>query len=57
MTSIVAKWQSLTKKEKTEGEGKKMGEGNAEQTDNKNEVPGNNGYTTYFYFFLFLSVL
>ncbi|XP_044210403.1 nucleolar pre-ribosomal-associated protein 1 isoform X1 [Thunnus albacares] len=40
MTSIVAKWQSLTKKEKTEGEGKTTkNEGSAEQTDAKNEDP------------------
>ena len=45
MTSIVAKWQSLTKKEKTEGEGKTTkNEGSAEQTDTKNEDPGNNSY-------------
>ncbi|XP_054454141.1 nucleolar pre-ribosomal-associated protein 1 [Anoplopoma fimbria] len=36
MTSIVAKWQSLSKKEKTDGEEKKTKtEGSAEQTDNK----------------------
>ena len=47
MTSIVAKWQSLSKKEKTEGEGKTTkNEGSAEQTDTKNEAPGNNGYCT-----------
>ncbi|CAK6968909.1 nucleolar pre-ribosomal-associated protein 1 [Scomber scombrus] len=40
MTSIVAKWQSLSKKEKTEGEGKTTkNEGSAEQTDTKNEAP------------------
>uniref|UniRef100_A0A3B4UFA2 URB1 ribosome biogenesis homolog n=1 Tax=Seriola dumerili TaxID=41447 RepID=A0A3B4UFA2_SERDU len=40
MTSIVAKWQSLSKKEKTSGEEKKAKtEGSGEQTDNKNEVP------------------
>ncbi|KAL7400418.1 hypothetical protein ABVT39_012092 [Epinephelus coioides] len=40
MTSIVAKWQSLSKKEKTDGEEKQTKtEGSAEQTDNKNEVP------------------
>ncbi|XP_039986899.1 nucleolar pre-ribosomal-associated protein 1 [Xiphias gladius] len=41
MTSIVAKWQSLSKKEKMDGEEKKAKtEGSAEQTDNKNEAPG-----------------
>ncbi|XP_034405157.1 nucleolar pre-ribosomal-associated protein 1 isoform X2 [Cyclopterus lumpus] len=36
ITSIVAKWQLLSKKEKTDGEGKKTNsEGSAEQTDNK----------------------
>ncbi|XP_031719530.1 nucleolar pre-ribosomal-associated protein 1 isoform X1 [Anarrhichthys ocellatus] len=36
ITSIVAKWQSLSKKEKTDGEEKKTKtEGSAEQTDNK----------------------
>ncbi|KAG7243058.1 hypothetical protein INR49_016433 [Caranx melampygus] len=40
MTSIVSKWQSLSKKEKTSGEEKKAKtEGSSEQTDNKNEVP------------------
>ncbi|XP_059187700.1 nucleolar pre-ribosomal-associated protein 1 isoform X2 [Centropristis striata] len=40
MTSIVAKWQSLSKKEKMDGEEKKTKtEGRAEQTDDKNEVP------------------
>ncbi|XP_042342998.1 nucleolar pre-ribosomal-associated protein 1 [Plectropomus leopardus] len=40
MTSIVAKWQSLSKKEKTDGEEKQTRtEGSAVQTDNKNEVP------------------
>ncbi|KAM7399033.1 hypothetical protein PAMP_018327 [Pampus punctatissimus] len=39
MTSIVAKWQSLTKKEKTEAEGKTTkNEGSAEQTETTNEV-------------------
>ncbi|XP_037631816.1 nucleolar pre-ribosomal-associated protein 1 isoform X2 [Sebastes umbrosus] len=41
MTSIVAKWQSLSKKEKTDGEEKKTKtEGSAEQTDKQNEVQG-----------------
>ena len=41
MTSIVAKWQSLSKKEKTEGEDKKTKtEGSSEKTDNKKEEPG-----------------
>ncbi|XP_035477550.2 nucleolar pre-ribosomal-associated protein 1 isoform X1 [Scophthalmus maximus] len=40
MTSIVAKWQSLSKKEKMDCEGNKTKEaGSAEQTDDKNEVP------------------
>ncbi|KAI3354092.1 hypothetical protein L3Q82_018642 [Scortum barcoo] len=40
MTSIVAKWQSLSKKEKTDGEDKKTKtEGRAEQMNNKNEAP------------------
>ncbi|XP_040902942.1 nucleolar pre-ribosomal-associated protein 1 [Toxotes jaculatrix] len=40
MTSIVAKWQSLSKKEKTGGEEKKTKtEASAEQTADKNEVP------------------
>ncbi|TMS07347.1 Nucleolar pre-ribosomal-associated protein 1 [Larimichthys crocea] len=40
MTSIVAKWQSLSKKEKTNGEEKvTKPEGSAPQTDNKNEMP------------------
>ncbi|XP_035010769.2 nucleolar pre-ribosomal-associated protein 1 [Hippoglossus stenolepis] len=40
MTSIVAKWQSLSKKEKTEGEDKKTKtEGSSEKTDNKKEEP------------------
>uniref|UniRef100_A0A8D3C091 Nucleolar pre-ribosomal-associated protein 1 n=1 Tax=Scophthalmus maximus TaxID=52904 RepID=A0A8D3C091_SCOMX len=39
MTSIVAKWQSLSKKEKMDCEGNKTKEaGSAEQTDDKNEV-------------------
>lgn len=47
MTSIVAKWQSLSKKEKTNGEEKvTKTEGSAPQTDNKNEMPGNNIYRT-----------
>ncbi|KAL3057633.1 hypothetical protein OYC64_007984 [Pagothenia borchgrevinki] len=40
MTSIVSKWQSLSKKEKTDGDEKKTKtEEVAEQTTNKNEVP------------------
>ncbi|XP_034557046.1 nucleolar pre-ribosomal-associated protein 1 [Notolabrus celidotus] len=40
MTSIVSKWQSISKKEKTDGDEKKnKSEGSAEQTDNKNESP------------------
>ncbi|XP_029302759.1 nucleolar pre-ribosomal-associated protein 1 isoform X2 [Cottoperca gobio] len=40
MTSIVSKWQSLSKKEKTDAEEKKTKtEGSAEQTDNENKVP------------------
>ncbi|KAI4816002.1 hypothetical protein KUCAC02_006121, partial [Chaenocephalus aceratus] len=40
MTSIVSKWQSLSKKEKTDGDEKKTTtEGVTEQTTNKNEVP------------------
>ncbi|XP_070761902.1 nucleolar pre-ribosomal-associated protein 1 [Enoplosus armatus] len=40
MTSVVAKWQSLSKKEKTDGEEKKTKtEGSADKTDNKNQVP------------------
>ncbi|KAG8001883.1 Nucleolar pre-ribosomal-associated protein 1 [Nibea albiflora] len=40
MTSIVSKWQSLSKKEKTNGEEKvTKTEGSAPQTDNKNEMP------------------
>ncbi|XP_070685256.1 nucleolar pre-ribosomal-associated protein 1 [Pempheris klunzingeri] len=40
ITSIVAKWQSLSKKEKMEGEEKKTKtEGKAQQTENKNEAP------------------
>nr|XP_046245595.1 nucleolar pre-ribosomal-associated protein 1 [Scatophagus argus] len=40
MTSIVAKWQSLSKKEKANGEGKKTkSEGSAAQTDDKNQMP------------------
>ncbi|TKS80797.1 Nucleolar pre-ribosomal-associated protein 1 URB1 ribosome biogenesis 1 -like protein [Collichthys lucidus] len=40
MTSIVAKWQSLSKKEKTHVEEKvTKTEGSAPQTDNKNEMP------------------
>uniref|UniRef100_A0A8C9ZSW6 URB1 ribosome biogenesis homolog n=1 Tax=Sander lucioperca TaxID=283035 RepID=A0A8C9ZSW6_SANLU len=39
ITSIVSKWQSLSKKEKTDSEeNKAKTEGSAEQTDNKNEV-------------------
>lgn len=43
MTSVVAKWQSLTKKEKTDGEDKKSKkEANAAATtDGKSEAPGN----------------
>ncbi|TDH14693.1 hypothetical protein EPR50_G00022920 [Perca flavescens] len=40
ITSIVSKWQSLSKKEKTDGEEKKAKtEGSVEQTDNKNKGP------------------
>ncbi|KAF7653300.1 hypothetical protein LDENG_00084810 [Lucifuga dentata] len=40
MTTIVAKWQSLTKKEKTEDKGAKAKkEGSADSGDNKTEVP------------------
>ncbi|XP_032363230.1 nucleolar pre-ribosomal-associated protein 1 [Etheostoma spectabile] len=40
ITSIVSKWQSLSKKEKMDGEEKTAKiEGSAEQTDNKNEAP------------------
>nr|XP_019943993.1 PREDICTED: nucleolar pre-ribosomal-associated protein 1 isoform X2 [Paralichthys olivaceus] len=40
MTSIVAKWQSLSKKEKTEGGDKKTKtEGSTEKMDNKKEEP------------------
>ncbi|GAA6232726.1 nucleolar pre-ribosomal-associated protein 1 [Lates japonicus] len=40
IASIVSKWQSLSKKGKTDGEEKKTEtEGSAEQTDDKNEVP------------------
>ncbi|KAM6988691.1 nucleolar pre-ribosomal-associated protein 1 isoform 2-T2 [Tautogolabrus adspersus] len=40
MTGIVSKWQSISKKEKTDGEEKKnRTKGGAEQTDNKNEAP------------------
>lgn len=45
MTSVVAKWQSLSKKEKTDDEEKKTKA--EEQTENKNEVPGNNIYDTH----------
>lgn len=48
MTSIVSKWQLLSKKEKTSSEEKKAKtEESAEQTDNKNEVPGNNICSTF----------
>lgn len=53
MTSIVAKWQSLSKKDMTGGEEKKTKtEGGAEQRDNKSEVPGNNIYSTCILFSL-----
>uniref|UniRef100_A0A8C4IF92 Nucleolar pre-ribosomal-associated protein 1 n=1 Tax=Dicentrarchus labrax TaxID=13489 RepID=A0A8C4IF92_DICLA len=40
MTSIVAQWQSLSKKEKINGEEKKTKtQGSAAQTDDKNEMP------------------
>ncbi|XP_065816652.1 nucleolar pre-ribosomal-associated protein 1 isoform X2 [Labrus bergylta] len=40
MTGIVSKWQSISKKEKTDGEDKKnRTKGGAEETDNKNEAP------------------
>uniref|UniRef100_A0A665V0P4 URB1 ribosome biogenesis homolog n=1 Tax=Echeneis naucrates TaxID=173247 RepID=A0A665V0P4_ECHNA len=39
MTSIVAKWQSLSKKEKTVEEKKSKTIGDTEQMDSKNEVP------------------
>ncbi|KAM9852858.1 nucleolar pre-ribosomal-associated protein 1 [Aulostomus maculatus] len=40
MTSVVAKWQSLTKKDKTGGEGKTTtNEKNVEQMDNNKEAP------------------
>lgn len=49
MTSIVSKWQSLSKKEKTDGDEKKTEtEGVTVQTTNKNEVPGNNTCITCF---------
>lgn len=52
MTSIVAKWQSLSKKEITGGEeNKTKTEGSAEQTDNKAKEPGNNLYSTCMLFF------
>lgn len=45
MTSIVSKWQSLSKKEKTDAEEKKTKpEESAAQTDDKKETPGNNTY-------------
>lgn len=50
MTSIVSKWQSLSKKDKTSGEEKEKKaktERSSEQMDNKNEVPGNNIYSAF----------
>lgn len=45
MTSIVSKWQSLSKKEKTDVEEKKTkAEESAAQTDDIKETPGNNIY-------------
>lgn len=45
MTGIVSKWQSLSKKEKTNAEEKKTKtEESAAQTDDKKETPGNNTY-------------
>lgn len=45
MTSIVSKWQSLSKKENTGSEDKTTkNEGSAKQADNKSELSGNNIY-------------
>lgn len=53
MTSIVAKWQSISKKEKTDDEEKKTkNEGSAAQIDDKKEMPGNNVYRACVLFIL-----
>lgn len=51
MTSIVAKWQSLSKKEMTGDDKNKTKAGeSAEQTENKNKEPGNNFYSACIYY-------
>lgn len=52
ITSVIAKWQSLSKKEKMNDEGKNTPtEGSVMQTDDKNEIPGTHtehtSYVTY----------
>lgn len=52
ITSIIAKWQSLSKKEKMNDEEKNTPtEGSVTQTDDKNEIPGTHtehtSYVTY----------
>ena len=48
MTGIVSTWQSLSKKEKAEGDDKKAkGEEKAELTEEKKEQPGSNLHLFY----------
>lgn len=55
MTSIIAKWQSLSKKEKMNGEEKNpKTEGIVAQTNDKNEIPGTS--MLYILFILISSV-
>lgn len=48
ITSVIAKWQSLSKKEKINNEEKNTPtEGSVTQTDDKNEIPGTHTEHTY----------